>query len=216
MGLFRVMVEAERDRPHNARALLVGELNPHGPRPDFALFPAPRGCAGHNLCHRIMGLPEAVYLQHYARANLCTGEWRSAAAATMARELRATWARHDDARRTAGTLPHPWGTPFVLFGRKVARAFAVHDAAPFSVVRCPDAGRRLVVLPHPSGLCRVWTQQADAIDRARALLIQADVLPPSRPPGMVNQAPPVRCERCGEFTDSGLATECTHCGTVAE
>ena len=66
-------------------------------------------------------------------------------------------------------------TTSVLRGRKVAGAFGLGHLAPFTrqdVVQI-DGGNllRYVILPHPSGRCRVWNEP-DAVERARALLRQ--------------------------------------------
>lgn len=150
------------------------------------------------------------YLIDFERRNLCVARWSTPASRVAARDLRQVWDAFDVDRAAAGTLPHAWGTPFVLLGRKVAAAF---DAgAPLTVQRDGARGRLLVVLPHPSGLCRVWTQQHDAIDRARALLRSVGALPLPPAPGSVVAASPVRCATCGEFTDSGRVDDCQHCG----
>lgn len=61
------------------KPLLVGEQNPYQADPRlaqrFALYPDPPRCAGWNLCHKIMGLPEREYLARFDRVNLCAGKW---------------------------------------------------------------------------------------------------------------------------------------------
>ena len=138
--------------------LLLGENNPYGSDPEFALYCYPPGCAGYRL-RRILGLPQHQYLALH-RKNLCDGDWSNAAARTRALEL---------------LDPHaPWRV-MVLLGRKVTAAFekvALDDAplVPFSMTGCCP-GMTLVSLPHPSGRNLVWNQSW-ARDRARQLLCE--------------------------------------------
>ena len=55
------------------RVLLLGEYNPYGPSPEFALYCYPPGCSGYRL-RRILGLPQHQYLDLH-RKNLCDGAW---------------------------------------------------------------------------------------------------------------------------------------------
>ena len=129
------------------RPLLVGEDNPHSDNPRAALFPRPRGAAGHRLAE-ILGMSGAEYLRAFARTNLCDGPWVRAAADLRAEQIQFVWPG-----------------PIVLLGAKVARAFGV-PYAPFSTRRSADGSTRVLVLPHPSGRCRVWNDPA-ARTRAR-------------------------------------------------
>lgn len=122
----------------SVRPLLVGELNPLGSRPEYALWPAPVNSAGWRLCYRILELTPLEYLRRFARINLCVGRWDLGAARAMARSL------------TDGGVK-------VLLGKKVCQAFRL-PYAPFAVL---EEGR-YVVLPHPSGLCRTWNEPAAA------------------------------------------------------
>ena len=38
----------------DCKVVLVGEQNPYGPDPEFALYPAPEGSSGHRLCCQIL------------------------------------------------------------------------------------------------------------------------------------------------------------------
>lgn len=38
-GALRALVVAGRDRPHNVRAVVVGELNPYGTRTEYSACP---------------------------------------------------------------------------------------------------------------------------------------------------------------------------------
>lgn len=129
------------------KPLLVGEANPYGGDPHFALYPAPDGCSGHRLCCLILKMRRADYLREFERKNLCPHKWNLREAREHAAELRT------------------WRAPLILFGAKVAMAFEFDPFEPFTV---SDGGKTLV-LPHPSGLCRTW-QEPDAFVRARELV----------------------------------------------
>lgn len=127
------------------KPLLIGEANPYGNRPEFALYPLPPNASGGRLA-RILGLSRTEYLRRFDRVNLCCGPWRIRTARAAASDLRA-------AR----------GTPLVLLGAKVCSAFGL-PYAPFTVVE-----GQLYLLPHPSGLNRAWADR-EAVPRARHLL----------------------------------------------
>lgn len=163
------------------RPLLVGELNPHGIDPRFALYPLPEGSTGHRLCTKVMGLARGAYLRAFDRANLCTGRWSMREARDRARLI--------DAERTAAPE-----VPIVLFGRKVCEAFGVWEE-PFTIARryrpaalgvlgdqrAGQVARTYVVLPHPSGRCRAWNDPS-AFARARRVLADAGALQPRELP----------------------------------
>lgn len=143
------------------KPLLVGESNPYGPDPAFALYPLPESSAAGRLCSRVMGLSRGRYLRSFDRANLCAGEWSMREARSRARDLL--------------SVPR---SLYVLCGAKVARAFGV-DYEPLSRIGVgglliPTA--TLLVIPHPSGLCRFWNEPG-AFERARAFLRENGVLP---------------------------------------
>jgi hypothetical protein len=135
-----------------AKPLLVGEQNPYGGDPYFALYPSPEGCSGHRLCCLILGMRRAAYLDSFDRKNLCDGKWDMRLARRWAQELRT------------------WPAPIILLGSKVARAFEFVPFEPFTV---QDGGKTLI-LPHPSGLCRMWNEPGSF---ARARLFVAQVVP---------------------------------------
>lgn len=160
---------AATDPQVHAKPLLIGEANPYGSDPEFALYPDPPNCAGHRLCHKVMGLDPDDYLRRFDRANLCPREWRLKEARVRATLLRS----------------HVRGL-MVLLGARVCAAFEV-DFKPFSETGYfTNAGRsdvgpqvyvpQYVVLPHPSGLSRSWNAPG-AYDRARLVLREAGVLP---------------------------------------
>lgn len=138
------------------KPILVGESNPYGGDPAFALYPAPDGCSGHRLATLILGMSRKDYLDSFERVNLCVGKWSIGAARERVCELR----RGDSLR-------------FVLCGRKVSDAFGV-TFAPHNAFWC--GGDHFAVIPHPSGLCRLWNEPR-AFEKARsAVLIVAPEL----------------------------------------
>lgn len=137
--------------------LIVGEDNPYGSDPRAALYPHPERSAGHRLATLVMGLSRRDYLDRFDRVNLCSGRWSM-------REARDTAARIRAERRAV----------LVLLGAKVCAAFGV-EFQPFtcSAPASLDVPQwRFVVLPHPSGRCRLWNDPL-SIARARASLIAA-------------------------------------------
>lgn len=112
---------------------LVGEMNPYGGDDYYALYPSPDGCSGHRLCCKILGMTRRAYLDSFVRVNLCYGSW----SLVEAKESAAKLLRQD------GRI--------ILLGRKVCKAFRV-DYIPFSTIR-----ETLLILPHPSGLNRMWS-----------------------------------------------------------
>lgn len=139
--------------------LLVGEANPYGADPHYALYPHPERSAGGRLCRVVLGLPVGAYMRSFDRVNLCARKWsvpearRAAAALVLA-----------DNRRI-----------FILLGSKVCGAFGL-DFEPYRIRREPGGIPAVfVVLPHPSGLCRLWNEPG-AIERARAVLREAGAL----------------------------------------
>ena len=130
------------------RPVLVGESNPYGDDPRYALYPSPDGCSGHRLCRLVLGMHCRDYLSAFDRVNLCGGYWSMREARQMAVQLLA---------ERAGSAS------LILLGSKVCRAFGV-AYVPFTV-----ADGVLLRLPHPSGLCRVWSDPR-AFARARAAI----------------------------------------------
>lgn len=133
------------------KPILVGESNPYGADPQFALYPAPDGCSGHRLATLILGMSRRDYLDSFDRVNLCAGSWSLKLAREKVCEL-----RRGDSRR------------FILCGSKVCQAFG-RTFAPFSSGW--HGGDQVAVLPHPSGLCRLWNQQPKAFTEARRAVL---------------------------------------------
>lgn len=140
------------------RPILVGEDNPYGGDPYFALYPAPDGCSGHRLCCNILCMSRDDYLLEFQRANLCDSRWSAREARLRAAELVKTNFR------------------IITLGKKVASAFGL-DFAPF----CETATEvregwsvsvsSVLMLPHPSGRCRTWNEPG-AFRRARLAVLQ--------------------------------------------
>lgn len=132
------------------RVLVVGEVNPYGVDPKFALYPRPRHASGNRL-RAIMGLTDTAYMKFLDRANLCAGKWSAPAARRAAEDL--------------VLLPYD---VLILLGAKVRGAF--DGPAPFK--QFVSMEYRLVGLPHPSGRCRTWSDPG-AAERAREVLAKA-------------------------------------------
>jgi hypothetical protein len=146
------------------KPLLVGEANPYGADPRYALYPYPERASGDRLCRLVMGLEPREYLRRFDRVNLCPQRWSA-----------------PKARENAGEIMAGEHQKIVLLGSKVAGAFGL-EYKPFTVTfpKNPEfkdmaLARSLTILPHPSGLCRIWNEPG-AFDKARAALTAAGVL----------------------------------------
>lgn len=128
---------------------LVGELNPYGQNPRFALYHEPAGASGDRL-RRILGLPVAAY-EDLPKYNLCVGFWDPVAAHARAMEIRE---RHRFV---------------VALGVKVAHSF---PRGPRMWESREDQYGVVLALPHPSGRNRIWNNPGEAVLRARRLLDQ--------------------------------------------
>lgn len=132
------------------RVLLVGESNPYGDDPRLALLPAgSTSRASASRLVRILGWERREFLRTFDRVNLLKeGKWDRA-----------------EARQSANRLKH-WNR--VLLGARVAEAHGL-AFTPFKVWHSHRKGRRsfrALILPHPSGRCRVWNDPVTAV-RAR-------------------------------------------------
>jgi len=142
------------------RPIIVGMNNPLSMRPEHALYPAPRGCAGHRLwsvLHDACGASRSDYLRAFERVNLVTGEWSSPAAQMAASAM----------------LPRLASRRVALLGTEVWRAFELDAGA--EVLSCSSIDVVLSIVPrhvemvrfyrvpHPSGRNR-WFN--DPINRA--------------------------------------------------
>lgn len=128
------------------KPMLVGENNPYGDDDYFSLYPRPQGSAGWRLCHLILGMYAHDYLEVFDRTNLVAGRWSAS-----------------QARRSAALILSSPKQKLILCGSKVSAAFGV-EFHPFA--SSESEGCSLLVLPHPSGLCRLWNDPM-AFTRAR-------------------------------------------------
>lgn len=147
--------------------IIVGESNPYGADPHFALYPEPDGCAGWRLCYKVMGLRRGTYMSSFERVNLLQGpKWSAPRAREAAGEL----------------LMNSGSLVWILLGRKVSEAFHFLGHRPPECrewISIPLAERILnfpnrsaVLLPHPSGRCRAW-QDPTMVKTCRELLRKA-------------------------------------------
>ena len=157
-GAYRIRYGRE-DWPE-PRVVLVGELNPHQDRRAFDLYDEPERASGHRLRSLVLGVRRETYFRRFARHNLCVGKWSAPAARKRAEEL---------------SEEYPAET-FVLLGKKVQEAFGFYDVSGYfgvvSGVTATKEERTVVLLPHPSGLCRVWNEPG-AFALARRTLLEA-------------------------------------------
>lgn len=144
-----------------SKVVLVGELNPYGMDPAFALYHLPRHASGNRLREHL-GMSDSAY-EALDKVNLCIGKWSMPAArAGVDRILDAVALRRWDV--------------VVCMGAKVRSAFkgpAFYECSRVGLSNGIDVegilGFHLVTLPHPSGLNRMWNEPG-ARGRARELL----------------------------------------------
>jgi len=145
------------------KTLLVGEDNPYGSDPRYALYPKPEYSAGGRLCELIMKMSVKQYIGTFDRVNLCSGKWSMPEARAKAKEL---W-------ETRGLDQN-----YVLLGSKVCKAFDM-TFTPFEILWRDGAsvgGGAIVTLPHPSGRNRMWNEPG-SLERAHRTLQEAEILP---------------------------------------
>ncbi len=126
--------------------VLVGENNPYGGDPAFALYCEPERSAGGRLCRLVLGLEPREYLRRFTRVNLLQ---RPKWSAPLARE------------RAAEMLLTAPQARFILLGRRVFDAFTSQKVGDLPKVTrewvpLTVYGGNMLALPHPSGLCRFW------------------------------------------------------------
>ena len=132
---------------------LVGELNPYGADPRYALYHEPRNASGDRL-RRVLGLTVRTYVP-LPKYNLCEASWSTSAARSRAGDI---MAEHK---------------VIVALGAKVRAAFMYWRIAPGLELTAPfvlqGGEHTMVALPHPSGLCRAWNVRENVL-RARELV----------------------------------------------
>jgi hypothetical protein len=153
------------------KPLLVGESNPYGNDPDYALYPFPENSAGYRLCHVVLGMTMREYMRAFDRVNLMSGskKWSLPGAREAARELLDRTPKGESAVLPSHRIE--FGQPLILLGARVARAFRL-TYTPFELHAWGDGlgdHRRILVLPHPSGRCRAWNEPG-SYERARRMV----------------------------------------------
>lgn len=177
--------------------IIVGESNPYGSRPEYALYPSPPGCAGDRLCRVVMQLRERTYLSSFERVNLLSGDrWSAPAAREAALELLVLYGSR----------------VWILLGRKVADAFdrsLLHPPPRFYVLCSASSEMHIVALPHPSGRNRAWSDPQMA-RRCREVLASAL---PSIPFGETRSAVE-NCQYCINDPHGPTPCPCEHAPCV--
>ena len=141
------------------RLVFVGELNPYGSDPRFALYHLPRHASGNRLREHL-GLYDHTY-EAIPKRNLCSGRWNMREAREAALALRTEF------------------DVLVCLGSKVKTAitgpkFSFDPPDFFGVYH--HLSCKYVALPHPSGLNRVWNQpNARELTRNLLCLVAPDV-----------------------------------------
>ena len=127
------------------RLLVVGEHNPYGSDPEYALYPSPSYSAGGRL-PEILGISGSE-LRAAWRVNLCPEGWSAGEA-------------H---RRAEMLLGGPWDR-YLLCGSRVRGAFQRASGLPHDTKSQPTAyrweheGKSFLAIPHPSGRSRRWNE----------------------------------------------------------
>lgn len=143
------------DNPNEPKVIVVGESNPYGRDPRYALYDVPLGKSGDRLRTLVMGLHRRSYYTLLARHNLCVGPFSMPKARL-------------EAQRILGLYPN---VPVIMLGRKVSEAFDCTSEFFFAVT---SAGRPMLALPHPSPANRLWDEPLAYRNARRAL---ADLVP---------------------------------------
>lgn len=128
------------------RGLIVGQNPGPNTHPDLPLFPWPDGSSAGRLL-AMSGLTAGQYLGSLYRRNLVDDwQWSRAAAARRARSI------------VTALFDMPKSLRVVLCGAKVARAFDL-QTEPWIPTTLPSR-QRCVMVPHPSGLNRVYNEES--------------------------------------------------------
>lgn len=132
-----------------SKLVLVGELNPYGSDPQFALYHLPRHASGNRL-REILGLNDSAY-EAIDKINLCTRRWSMKTARAEAWMMMLKYDR------------------LVLLGAKVRDAFEGPEFFQMDIDAPEGHSVQLLTLPHPSGLNRSWNEPG-ARERARGVM----------------------------------------------
>lgn len=144
----------------SAKVVFVGEAPA---KAGFDPFDASRPGAGRRLASLLGIVPDDLHRQGWVFCNLFdvpVKVWNKKQAIKAAFSVCAKLWRS-----------RPW--VLVMLGRKVAEAFC--DRRPFFQVDLSIDGNRAVVVPHPSGRCRVWNDKKNIV-KFRRVMRQLGVL----------------------------------------
>jgi hypothetical protein len=140
--------------PLKPRVFLVGEHNPYGADPAFALYPLPEHASGGRLA-RVLGLSADEYLRAFERRNLLAARrWSVPAAREAASAFRAELRDGDSLVLLGARVAKAFGYPFEPLAEH--RVFADGRGSADLEVRLGEVGVRFLILPHPSELSRAW------------------------------------------------------------
>jgi hypothetical protein len=132
-------------------AVIVGETNPYGIEPEFAMYPLPENSAGGRMQRLVLGIPRSDYIK-IPRYNLCEGKW---SIKTARKKALVILNNHPSCR-------------FILCGKKVCDGFSL-DFTPYKTLDDFSRNGDFAIIPHPSGLNRMWGEP-DAFMRARDVI----------------------------------------------
>lgn len=137
-----------------SKIVIIGMNNPESDDPAHALWTQPAGCTGHRLWRMATartGISEEQWLAATDRRNLCIGEW----------DLRRAWAQADAWREELRSRT------VLMLGVEVMLAMRESGiGTPGSEHLMYFHWREDVdwcLLPHPSGLNRVWNQHVHVV-----------------------------------------------------
>lgn len=144
------------------KTVLLGMNNPHSLEQALALAPVPRGSTGSRLYEMLREVSPGVgpddYLRGFKRVNLVRNtEWCFATAKANAPDA----------------LEAMLGRRTVVLGRYVQMALGLAFTRWFEEMVVEDEGHgeiRYWVVPHPSGMCRLYNAQANRAALGRLLL----------------------------------------------
>lgn len=126
------------------RVVLVGEDNPYGEDPRYALYPDPPQSAGGRLCRGVLAMRERDYLRVFERRNLCASTWSLKEAREAAAQI------------AIGEEPP---AVIVMLGAKVTNAFR-SKIDNFQIEKRIEGCHEhlLARIPHTSGRNLMWNQ----------------------------------------------------------
>lgn len=159
------------DLATGTKPLLIGMNNPISDDPAHALYPVPKGSAGHRLWQMMPeGTTRKAYIEAFDRVNLLPGrEWDPA----LAKEIGPSfWISLAD---RPGMI--------VVLGKSVREALGLPPAEACIPMASIQGGRtwNWVAVPHPSGMNR-WYNYPKNVALVRGLLADLMKAPRGAPP----------------------------------